>query len=357
MASGTARWRPPDAAHPSLTAAALTERQAGPTPALATEMGSPSAQTPPTDGAPAVAVFGSHPLLTVTVERRGGDGDDVPLHAGGQGVWVSRMAAELAAAPVLCALLGGETGAVLRPLLDALGIACRAVRSREDSGCVVTDRRDGERHLVAADFAGSPARHEVDELVSVTCAAALRSRLLVVCNPHPADALPLEVYGTIVADATDNGVPVLVDLSSPRLDAALEGRPDIVKLNDWELAEFVRGSVDGLERRRRAAQRILDRGAGAAIVTRGAEPALVLQQARAWELVPPRFSHGSREGCGDTMTGALAAALARGLAFEQALVLGAAAGAANFLRHGLGTGSRAVVEELAERVALRPLEV
>ena len=32
-----------------------------------------------------VTVFGPHPLLTVTIERRG-DEDDVHLHAGGQGV-------------------------------------------------------------------------------------------------------------------------------------------------------------------------------------------------------------------------------------------------------------------------------
>ena len=36
-------------------------------------------------------------------------------------------------------------------------------------------------------------------------------------------------------------------------------------------------------------------------------------------------------------------------------MLGAAAGAANFLRHGLGSGTREVVEELAERVELRAL--
>ena len=40
------------------------------------------------------------------------------------------------------------------------------------------------------------------------------------------------------------------------------------------------------------------------------------------------------------MMGAIAAALARGLPLREALVLGAAAGAANFLRHGLGTGTR-----------------
>jgi 1-phosphofructokinase len=307
-----------------------------------------------TEPEPQVTVFGPHPLLTVTVERRN-EADDVHLHAGGQGVWVSRMAAELGAAPVLCALLGGETGAVLRPLLGALGIECRLVASRAGSGCVVADRRHGERQLLAASLAGTASRHEVDELVSVTCAAALAGRVLVVCNPHPADALPLDVYATVVAAASENRVPVLVDLSSPRLDSALDGRPEIVKLNDWELAEFVRDSVDGLDRRRRAAQRILDRGARSVIVTRGPDPALVLREDRAWELVPSRFTRGSREGCGDTMTGALAAALARGIEFEPALILGAAAGAANFLRHGLGTGSRAVVEELAARVELRPL--
>jgi hypothetical protein len=36
----------------------------------------------------------------------------------------------------------------------------------------------------------------------------------------------------------------------------------------------------------------------------------------------------------------------------DALVLGAAAGAANFLRHGLGTGSADVVHELARSVRL-----
>jgi hypothetical protein len=44
---------------------------------------------------------------------------------------------------------------------------------------------------------------------------------------------------------------------------------------------------------------------------------------------------------------ATAAALARGLPLREALVLGATAGSGNFQRHGVGTGKRAVIEELA----------
>jgi 1-phosphofructokinase len=53
--------------------------------------------------------------------------------------------------------------------------------------------------------------------------------------------------------------------------------------------------------------------------------------------------------------GAIAAALARGIDWEESLRLGAAAGAANFLRHGLGSGSRDVVGDLVKRVELRRL--
>jgi 1-phosphofructokinase len=145
-----------------------------------------------------------------------------------------------------------------------------------------------------------------------------------------------------------------VDLSSPRLDSALEGRPYLVKINDWELAEFVRGPVDGPERLRAAAEQLRERGAANVIITRGGEPALVLHGARASWLVPPSFDRGAREGCGDTMMGALAAGLALGRRWEPALVTAAAAGAVNFLRHGLGSGERSVIEAVAEEVELRP---
>jgi len=82
---------------------------------------------------------------------------------------------------------------------------------------------------------------------------------------------------------------------------------------------------------------------------------VLTRDGRAWELVPPVFEAGAPEGSGDSMVGALAAALARGFEWEDAVRLAAAAGATNFLRHGLGTGSRAVIEDLEKRVELREL--
>lgn len=302
-----------------------------------------------------VAIFGPNPLLSITAESRNGAGDDIHVHAGGQGVWVARMVAELAAEPTLCAFAGGETGVLVRSLLERMPGDRRLVETATPTGSYVIDRRSGERRLVAERLSRAPSRHELDELVSTTCATALDAGALVVCNPYPGDLLPLDVYPGLISDVRENGTPVLVDLSSPRLDSALAGRPDLVKLNDWELAEYVAGPVSSPDELRSAAERLRDNGARLVLVTRGGEPAFVLDGESAWELTPPHFGRGSREGCGDSMMGGIAAAWASGLDWREALVTGAAAGAANFLRHGLGSGSRYVVERLRERVTLREL--
>lgn len=304
---------------------------------------------------PQITVLGPHPLLAVNVEPYAGASDEIHFHAGGQGVWVARMAAALGADPVLCGFLGGETGQLLEPLLREIGTDHRLVRTAADSGSFIMDRRGGSFERVAEAFSTPPTRHEVDALVSVTIASALRTGLLVVCNPLPGEALGEEFYERVVADVRGHGVRVLVDLSSPRLDAALRGGVDLVKINDWELAEYVCGPVAVPEDLASAVRRIQADGCETVVITRGEQPAVVFRGDESWLLTAPAFSHGFREGCGDSMMGGLAAVLASGGDWDEALRVGAAAGAVNFLRCGLGSADPTVVRELAASVELTPL--
>src|SRR5215212_113379 len=142
-----------------------------------------------------VAVFGPHPMLSITVEALTSDGGD-------------------------------ETGAVLRPLLEQIDVELRLVETGAESGCYMHDRRSGEREPIAQAASLPPSRHEIDELFSSTVAAAIDCGVLALCGPYPGEALPLEVYGDLVANVKANGTRVVVDLSPPRLDSALEGGPD-----------------------------------------------------------------------------------------------------------------------------------
>jgi 1-phosphofructokinase len=147
---------------------------------------------------PRVTVFGPHPILDITIERRGTDEDDVHLHPGGQGVWVARMAGQMGAHPILCGFCGGETGKLLAPLLEELPGERRLIETSAAAGSWVIDRRSGKREMIAHAWSDPPTRHEIDDLFSVTIASALSSGVLVVCGPVPSNALPDEVYARLV---------------------------------------------------------------------------------------------------------------------------------------------------------------
>lgn len=64
-----------------------------------------------------VTIFAPSPTLTVTIEDHDA-GPDIHVHAGGQGVWQARMMRRLGASVTLCCVLTGETGRVVRGLLE-----------------------------------------------------------------------------------------------------------------------------------------------------------------------------------------------------------------------------------------------
>ena len=172
-----------------------------------------------------VAILGPSPLITVTVESRGTDGDDVHMHAGGQGVWVARMAGELGAWPVLCGFIGGETGTVLESLLDGLPGERRLIATSEPSGCYVVDRRQRKARGHRGRLRARPSRHEVDDLVSATSPRRSRATCSWSATRIRASSSRSRSTPTSSTDVRDNGTPVLVDLSTPRWTARSAAGP------------------------------------------------------------------------------------------------------------------------------------
>lgn len=300
-----------------------------------------------------VAVFAPSPELTVTVEELDGT-PDIHIHAGGQGVWISRMIESLGAEVVLCAALGGETGQVLRQLI---GVRLRARDVAVRNGGYVHDRRDGGRDQVVRMPADALSRHELDDLYELTLVEALDAGVAVLSGPAAQDTpVPDSVYERLAKDLRGHGCRVVVDLSGDRLAAALAGGPEVVKVSHEELVSDGLAASDSLPDLAEGCRRIADCGASAVVVSRAAEETLAWLDGTLHLVEAPGLTPVDTRGGGDSMTAGLAAGLALGRSLEEALKLGAAAGAVNVTRHGLGTGSGDVVRELVDRVKLRPWE-
>ena len=166
--------------------------------------------------------------------------------------------------------------------------------TRASTGCFVVDQRDEPPSDVASDWASAPSPTEVADLVAATMKASQRADVLVVCNPMPGEALPWEAYASLVESSAARGTRVVVDLSTPRLDAALHGGPALVKLNDWELAELVSAPVGQPAERRAALLRLVDMGAESVIVTRGSSTVHAVDPARG----AVDSGRGAGDGCG-----------------------------------------------------------
>jgi 1-phosphofructokinase len=302
-----------------------------------------------------VLVFAPAPQLTVTVEQSA-DTVEIHVHPGGQGVWQARMITELGPPVVMCAAVGGEIGQVLQALITAEGIELRAVSREATSGGYVHDRRDGSRTEIA-EVAGEPlTRHELDELYSLTLAAAMQAPVAVLSGPADPSVLPADTYRRLAADLGGNGVKVVADLSGDHLAAVLKGQPYLVKVSHEELIADGRAKDDSEPELVAALHGLQADGAGAVLVSRADKGALALLDGVAYEVESPRLEVADARGAGDSMTAGVAAVLAEGGDQATAVRTGAAAGALNVTRHGLGSGRADAVRSLVDRVRLKRLE-
>ena len=300
-------------------------------------------------------VFAPAPQLTVTIEQQHEE-PELHIHPGGQGIWQTRMITSLGAEVILCAAVGGEVGRVLKPLLDFTGVSLRTVVRETGSGWYLHDRRGGSRHEIAARPGAPLSRHELDELYNLALAEGLRAGIAILSGPaHPSVIRP-DVYRRLAADLRSNGCRVIADLCGQHLRAVLEAGLNVVKVSHEELIADGLAADDSDAELIEALVKLHDDGAEAALVSRADAGALALINEEIYRVGLPRLTPAESRGAGDSMTAGVAAVLAQGGDLSQAVRTGAAAGALNVTRHGLGTGHIDAVRVLTERVQLTPIE-
>jgi len=138
----------------------------------------------------------------------------------------------------------------------------------------------------------------------------------------------------------------------------LEGGPFVIKVSHEELLADGRAENDDPATLVAAMRQLRAEGAGTVIVSRAADPALALlpegeeSGSDVLEIRVPELTPAETRGAGDSMTAGVVASLVQGEPVQEALRTGAACGALNVVRRGLGTGGADAIRALAERVEL-----
>jgi len=292
----------------------------------------------------------------VTVEDHAA-GAEIHMHPGGQGVWQARMLRRLGLGVRLCCALTGEVGRVQRHLIEEDGIEVLAVQREGRGAAYVHDRRSGERVAIAEEDGDPLGRLELDELYGLVFGSALDSTVTILSGPAGDDTVPADMYRRLAADLRAAGATVAVDLAGERLQAAIDGGVALVKVSDEELdRDGIAHAPDGDTSSILAAMHAMrDRGIGTVIVTCASAPLLLLDATGLISVEPPTLEVADHRGAGDSLFAGVVSGLVQGETPREAITLGAAAGAINVTRHGLGSSDPETVARLRDEVVVTVL--
>jgi 1-phosphofructokinase len=302
---------------------------------------------------PVVCVLALTPLLAIEIEPAGPHetSPEVHVHPGGQGLWLARMASSLGARAVVCGPFGGETGTVAAHLARAENLDLR-VTSTGANGAFVHDRRSGDRAEVVAMDPYPLNRHEVDDLYGTVLVAGLDAGVTILTGSSTAVGVPADFFGRLTTDLHAAERQVVADLSGEQARAVVGSPGAVLKISHEEMVDGGFAPDDTESALRKAADEMVASGPRAVIVSRAGDASLLVTRERAYRVQSPSVTTVDHRGAGDSMTAGIAVGLARGLDLPDAVRLGAAAGALNVTRRGLGTGHRDQIERFAQRVSV-----
>lgn len=272
------------------------------------------------------------PRLPAPGETLTGSGFDTD--GGGKGANQAVAAARQGARVAMLGAVGQDAhGAALLAALQADGIdtdAVERIAGTPSGTAAILLMPDGENSIVVipgANHALTPERVRAQ-------ADRLRQARVVVAQLE----CPLDAVAEALAIAREAGAVTVLNAAPVQpLGDALLGQLDWLVVNEIEAAALAGMPVPGPAEARAVAEQLRRRGPRQVLVTLGAEGLVLAGPEGTLALPAPRVQAVDTTGAGDTVVGALAAALAAGRPLREALTRAQAAAALAVTR--LGTQS------------------
>jgi len=281
--------------------------------------------------------------------------NEVHNTAGGKGLNVSRVAAGLGEPVTAMGFVGGFNGQYLESLISSSMIRCAFTHvegeTRSCINCWDLSRGRSTEYLEP----GQPVSpEEISRFLSDFEARLPQADAVTISGSAP-QGVPDGLYGDLIRRCRTAGIPVLLDTSGSRLASAIKEKPDFIKPNEDEITQLTGRPFAGGEGAVQALTRLHEDGIPCAVLSMGAEGALLVCDQGVFRGRPPRITPRNTVGCGDSMVAGFAVGFARGLPVEETFRMALAVSAANALSLFTGDFNPADYDLLYPEVSIQKL--
>ncbi len=267
----------------------------------------------------------SYPLETLhldTVNRV----DKVSKTAGGKGLNVTRVLAEIGDPVSATGLIGGSTGQFILDHLDQeIGKEFFEIQG-ETRNCIAILHEGQQTEILEK---GPSVSEEEGQAFLDHYEALLPDVAVVAISGSLPAGLPLDYYSQLVERAKKAGKPVVLDCSGVSLEKALAApiKPTVIKPNNEELSQLLGYEVTkDLDQLKEVLQSNLFKGIDWVIVSLGADGAFAKHGDVFYKVDIPKIEVVNPVGSGDSTVAGISAALSSGkddaALLTHAMVLG-----------------------------------
>lgn len=282
---------------------------------------------------------------------------DWRVDPGGKGFNVSRMLMSLGTTNTALGFAAGRSGEFLRDSLEGLGIQTEFVwvtgETRTNVSIVETD---GDHYIKANEPGPTITTVDREKLMAQIREKARAGDWWVLAGSLP-PGVPTSIYADIVAVVQSAGAKAILDTSGEGLKRGCEGRPFLIKPNDYEAGKLTGLPVETRPEIIAAARAISETGVENVVISLGKAGALLVSGADVWFAASPSIQEANPIGAGDSMVGGLVWALNQGMETADALRWGIACGAATASMNGTAVGSKGMFDSLVEKIELIRIDI
>ena len=277
-------------------------------------------------------------------------------NAGGKGMNAARAVATCGEDVLATGFVGGNNGRLLCELLDADGIAHDFVHVAAETRCCVNVLEPNGRSTEFLEPGRPVSEAEVAAMREKIAEVAARADVVTFNGSAPTGAGE-DIYRTLVEVVRAAGKPAILDTSGKLLVGSLAARPTMIKPNTDEICAILGKKPESIDEIVAAAREVHERhGIEKVVVSLGGDGSVMACSEGVFRGRAPKIDVVNPVGSGDTMVGAFAVAMARGMSVEEQLAYAMSCASANCLTASTGHFDMAVAEELrsgtsVERVA------
>ena len=246
-------------------------------------------------------------------------------NAGGKGLNASRSVATCGEEVLATGFVGGNNGRLLCELLDRDGIPHDFVEVATETRCCVNVLEPG-REVTAGELA------TLEECLS---SLVSRADVVTMSGSFP-KGLPADTYVRLIKLVRSLGKPCVLDTSGETLKRSIEALPTMVKPNTDEIGQILGRKVASVDEVIGAARELHERGIEQVVVSLGGDGAVMACGAGTFRGIAPKIEVVNPVGAGDTMVGAFAVAMARGMEPAEQLRYAMSCASANCMSASTG---------------------